>query len=472
MTRVRFAPSPTGYIHIGNARTALFNYLYAKHTGGEFCLRIEDTDRERSKPEYEEALKKDLDWLGVHWDGEVVRQSARGAIYRASLDQLKAQGDVYPCFCTPEELDSKRQRTLKEKRPPRYDGTCRKLSTEEAGEKIKEGLSFTYRFKIKDPLVEFHDLIKGKISVNLDDMVGDFVVARGDGSPIFHLAVCVDDAEMEITHVVRGEDHLSNTPRHILIFKALGKPVPQFAHMPLILGEDGKPLSKRLGDFSLKAFREKGVLPEGLLNYMALLGWSSGDDKEIFTFDELAKAFSIEKINTSPARFNSEKLRWVMHEHFGKVSDDILSQKTKPFIKSDAGSLYDEAGIKERLVFLKDSAATFEELGSRFDIVFGPAGEPELDGEALSYVKDDSFPKLLKTVKETAQNSKEKYLADINVYKEALKPLGLKGPKLFKPIRLVLTGSLHGPELKLLLPLIPRELVLRRIEKLEKKLEQ
>ena len=215
---------------------------------------------------------------------------------------------------------------MKEKRPPRYDGKCRDLSHEDQNKQVAQGVPYTYRFKIQDPLVKFQDLIKGDISVNLNDMVGDFILARQDKSPTFHLAVCVDDAEMHITHVIRGEDHLSNTPRHILIFKALGAAVPQFAHMPLILGEGGEPLSKRLGHFSIQEFRKQGTLPDGLINYLALLGWSPGTDREIFTREELIRSFSLDRVNTSPARFNREKMKWVMHEHFQKIESTNLEK--------------------------------------------------------------------------------------------------------------------------------------------------
>jgi glutamyl-tRNA synthetase len=472
MIRVRFAPSPTGFIHLGNARTALFNYFYARHTGGKFFLRIEDTDRERSKPEYETALKEDLVWLGIRWDEEPVRQSARTELYHTALDKLKEKQAVYPCFCTSETLEQKRSQALKEKRPPRYDGTCRDLSSEEIERKTKEGLPFTYRFKIQDPFVEFHDLIKGKISVNLNDMVGDFVIARQDGSPTFHLAVCVDDADMGITHVIRGEDHLSNTPRHILIFKALEKTIPNFAHMPLILGEGGQPLSKRLGDFSMQQFRSQGCPSEGVVNYMALLGWSSGDNREIFKMNDLIELFSIEQVNTSPARFNTEKFRWVLHEHFQSIPNEKLAEGTSPFISSPSKSYYEDKQIQERLIFLKDSAATYKELGDKFNIVFGCEEEPEIDEEVKRLIQEATFAQMLEILGGLVRNSNEKHLQDIKIYTEALKPIGLKGAKLFKPIRLILTGTLHGPELKLLMPLIPRDLALARIKKLEKQAEK
>jgi glutamyl-tRNA synthetase/nondiscriminating glutamyl-tRNA synthetase len=470
MNKVRFAPSPTGFLHIGNARTALFNHLFARHTKGLFLVRIEDTDKERSKPEYEKALLEDLRWLGLDWDEEPVRQSERTQIHREALKKLEAEGRVYRCFCTAQGLEKKRAEALKEKRPPRYDGTCRNIPSKEAEERAGKGEPFTYRFKISEPLVEFDDLIKGHISVDLDNMVGDFVVARQDGSPTFHLAVCVDDSEMGITHVIRGEDHLSNTPRHILIFKALGKTPPRFAHMPLILGEKGQPLSKRMGDFSIRQFRAEGAPAEGLINYLSLLGWSAGDDREILTRDELESLFAIEKVNTSPARFDAQKLRWVLHEHFQRIADSDLEKGCLPFLKS--ASSYEGRELTKRLVFLKDSSATFKGLAERFEAVFGEKTVCELDDESRKITGTPLFKEALQKIKEILERSSSEELEGLSVYTEALRPLGLKGAGLFKPLRLILTGSLHGAELKLLLPLIPRSLALRRIAKLESRIKE
>ncbi len=468
MVRVRFAPSPTGYLHVGNVRTALFNFLYARHTGGRFILRIEDTDRERSKPEYEQALQEDLKWLGIDWDEGPFRQSERTASYNEALERLKKGGHVYHCFCTPATLEGKRQAAQKEKRPPRYDGTCRNLSAAQVSESLAKGLPFTYRFKIQDPHVEFTDLIKGPISINLNDMVGDFVLARQDGSPIFHLAVCVDDVEMKITHVIRGEDHLSNTPRHILIFKALGAVPPQFAHMPLILGEDGQPLSKRLGDFSVREFRAKGYPQDGVNNYLALLGWSPGDDLEIMSRKQLQELFTIERVTASPARFNSEKFRWVLHEHFQKIAELDLVKGALPFIVEPARTLYSEIELRERLLFLRENAASLSELGHQFNVIFGPKGEVELDPDVLRLIQDPSFSSVLQAVKGSVMGFSEPDLQDVKFYVEALKPLGLKGERLYKPLRLLLTGTVHGPELKRLLPLIPKRLALEHMDRLEK----
>jgi len=469
VVRVRFAPSPTGFLHVGNVRTALFNFLYARHAGGKFILRIEDTDRERSKPEYEEALQEDLKWLGINWDEGPFRQSERTASYNTALEKLKKGGHVYHCFCSPETLEAKRQAAQKEKRPPRYDGACRNLSEAQVSENLKKGIPFTYRFKIQDPKVDFVDLIKGPISVNLHDMVGDFVIARQDGSPLFHLTVCVDDAEMKITHVIRGEDHLSNTPRHILIFKALGAELPKFAHMPLILGEDGQPLSKRLGDFSVREFRRLGYPPDGVINYLALLGWSPGDNREILSREELESLFTIERVTASPARFDSEKFRWVRHEHFQRIEPKELVAQTKKLIDSELLAYYSDEGDafwEERLLFLRENVGSYGELVKWFEMWFGfNRINKEKETEAVRNTSD--FSQILDILKSLLESSKGVLLENATVYIDAIKPLGLKGEKLYKPLRYLLTGDLHGPELKGLLPLIPRRAALERLKKIE-----
>ena len=282
MIRVRFAPSPTGYLHIGNVRTALFNYLFAQRKGGKFILRVEDTDKERTQPEYREALIEDLAWMGIRWDegpgvggeyGPYV-QSERLEIYKKYTQQLIQQGKAYACYVTEEEIEEAKRLAHLEKRPPRFDNRGRNFSKEEIEKRKARGIKPTVRFKIENPRLKVHDLIRGEVEFNLDEMVGDFVIQRADGLPTFHLAVCVDDGLMKITHVIRGEDHLSNTPKHILLLEALGFKPPQYGHLSLIHGPGGEPLSKRLESVSVREFRKRGTLPHALANYIALLGWS------------------------------------------------------------------------------------------------------------------------------------------------------------------------------------------------------
>src|SRR3989338_6849655 len=307
MIRVRFAPSPTGFLHIGNIRTSLFNYLFAKPSVGKFILRVEYTDLERSKPEYREALLEDLLWMGIRWDegpgvgGEFgpYLQSERLSIYRKYLDQLIKEGKAYYCYVTEEELEDIKRLARAEHKPPRFDNRGRNFTKGEIEKRKARGIKPTVRFKIENPVLNLHDLIRGDVEFNLDEMVGDFVIQRADGTPTFHMAVCVDDGLMKMTHVIRGEDHLSNAPKHILLLKAMGFEPPQYGHLSLIHGEGGEPLSKRLESVSVKEFRKKGILPHALANYIALLGWAPGDNREIFTWEALQQAFDLNQINKS-----------------------------------------------------------------------------------------------------------------------------------------------------------------------------
>lgn len=298
MIVTRFAPSPTGYLHLGNARTAIFSYLFARHNKGKFILRVEDTDLERSTKEYEEMLIEDLKWLGLEWD-EFYRQSDRFHIYREYAQKLVDLGYAYECFCSPEELELEREKAKQEGIPYRYSGKCRALTKEEVQAFKKEGRPYTIRFRVPDgETIVFQDLVKGHISINVDDF-GDFVIVRSDGTPTYNFVVVVDDALMGVTHVVRGEDHIPNTPKQILIYRALGFEIPQFAHLPVILGEDRSKLSKRHGAVSVRNYREEGYLPQALFNYLCLLGWSPREEgKEIFSKEELIDVFDLKYVDS------------------------------------------------------------------------------------------------------------------------------------------------------------------------------
>ncbi len=333
--RVRFAPSPTGYFHIGSARVALFNFLFAKKNKGTFVLRIEDTDKERSKKEYEKDIMRSLEWLGISWDegatpkgerGEFgpYRQSERGEIYKKYLRKLLEERKAYYCFCSKEELDKMREKQKKKKEPPRYEGNCFLLSESEKEKMKKERKDFTIRLHIPDnKKIEFNDRIRGKVEFNTKDIGGDFVIAKKDLSPLYNFACVVDDHEMNATHVIRGEDHVSNTPKQILIQEALGFSIPEFAHLPLILGTDKSKLSKRHGTVSLYGYKEKGYLPEALVNFIALLGWNPGNDEELFVMEEIINKFSLEDCQKSGAIFDMGKLNYINGYYIRKrdVSD-------------------------------------------------------------------------------------------------------------------------------------------------------
>jgi glutamyl-tRNA synthetase/nondiscriminating glutamyl-tRNA synthetase len=350
--RVRFAPSPTGYVHVGNARTELFNWLFARHQGGQFILRIEDTDAERSKPEYERQLIHDLRWFGLDWDeGPDVggphgpyRQSERQAIYAEQVEKLIAQGDAYYCFCTAEQLEAERQEELKAGRQPRYSGRCRKLAADEVSRRKSAGEPAAVRLKIAESSFFWNDRVHGPTTIS-SDVIGDPVIVRSEGLPAYNFAVVIDDHLMEITHVIRGDDHISNTPRQLAVYRALGWEPPEFAHLSTILGPDRTRLSKRHGATSMESFREMGILPEALRNYLLLLGWSASDGKtEILNTAEMIAQFSLDRITKSPAVFDPQKLSWLNGVYLVKLPDE---QKVEHFRKLVTETLTQERYITE-----------------------------------------------------------------------------------------------------------------------------
>ncbi len=465
MVRTRFAPSPTGYLHLGNARTAIFSYLFARHHGGEFILRIEDTDRERSRREYEEMLLKDLEWLGLEWDS-FYRQSERFGIYREYAERLLESGHAYPCFCTPEELERERESAQRKGVAYRYSGRCRDL-TEEERERLKgEGRAYALRFRVPDGrTVVFEDLVKGHISINVDDF-GDFVIVRSDGSPTYNFVVVVDDALMGVTHVVRGEDHIPNTPKQILIYEALGFRVPEFAHLPVILGEDRSKLSKRHGAVSVMVYREEGFLPEALFNYLCLLGWSPpGTDREIFTKEELVKLFELKDVNSAPAIFNREKLRWMNGVYIREVVDlSRLYACALPFLRSAGYDVSDEDYVKKVLERTRDAYDTLREMVDRVRPFF--VDEVEIPPDLLSRLEDmrsaEVIAAFLRKLEDADLNTPE----DVKgLAKEIQKELGVKPKEIWHTLRIAMTGSLEGVGIDILLSTLPKERVRKRLER-------
>ena len=472
MVRVRFAPSPTGFLHLGNARTALFNYIYAKHTGGKLVLRIEDTDRERSKKEYEEMLIDDLKWLGIQWDegpdvgGEYgpYRQSERTDIYQDYLEKLKESGHVYKCFCTPEELEEERKRALAEGKPPRYSGKCRNLSKEEQEELEKQGKPYVWRFRVPDgEYIVFEDLIKGTVEINVDEF-GDFVIVRSDGSPVYNFVVVVDDALMEITHVIRGEDHLSNTPKQILIYRALGFKEPKFAHLPIILGEDRSKLSKRHGAVSVRAFRDDGYVSEAMFNGLALLGWHPKKDTEVVSKEEIIEEFDIEDVHNAPAVFDRAKLKWLNGVYIREILDlDDLTKRAVPFFKN----FHYEADFdyyKKVMEVIRDSLETLIDIEERAKPFF--IDDFHYDEDAMPFLEDEKGYKVVEIfyekVKELDEIKKEDFK---KITKEIQKELKVKGKGLFMPIRVALTGKTSGVDIASLVEVIGKERVLHRLKR-------
>jgi len=472
MKKVRFAPSPTGYLHLGNARTALFNYLFSRHENATFILRIEDTDLERSKKEYEEMLMEDLKWMGIEWDeGPDVggphgsyRQSERLEIYMKYVDKLLKSGDAYYCYCTEEELEQEREKAIAEGRPYRYSGKCRNLTPEERAFYEGKGIKPVVRFKVPDKTVVFEDIIRGHVEIDTKEF-GDFVIVRQDGMPVYNFVVVIDDALMGITHVIRGEDHLSNTPKQIVIYEALGFTIPQFAHLPIILGEDRTKLSKRHGAVSVRALKDDGFISEAVFNYLSLLGWHPKEEKEILSKEEIIKQFRVEDVNKSPAIFDRTKLRWMNGVYIREILDlDDLTKRAIPFFEG-FGYKADYEFYKKVMSAIRDSIETLMEIKERAKVFF--VDEFPYTEEIVNEVKsDENVYKVVEIfynkIKNLSAITKEDFK---NITKEIQKEYGYKGKALFHPIRIALTGEASGVGLDLLVEVIGIERVKFRLER-------
>jgi glutamyl-tRNA synthetase len=456
----RFAPSPTGALHLGNARTALFNYLMARRLGGHFVLRIEDTDLERSTEEFLHQLLADLGWLGLQWDlapgageGGVVRQSRRAAIYNGYFERLEAEGHTYPCFCSAAELEVSRRSQLAAGRPPRYAGTCRDLSAEERAERRARGIAPTLRFRVPaGRTVAFEDFVRGPQQFATDD-IGDFIVRRHDGGAQFFFCNAVDDALMGITHVLRGEDHLTNTPRQILLLEALRLRMPHYGHVSLITGADGAPLSKRHGSVSVHEFRERGFLPEAIVNHLFRLGHTS-DQEGWLDLEEMPAHFRIDHLGRAPARFDETQLAHWQKEALARASTEEvmrwLGSLLPPNLSADRARNFVEL-VRHNVVLPEDAKPWV-------GVLFGDL--PPLADEDRRVLIDagrDFFQEALTAV--------DRHGADLSALSAALQSAtGKKGAALYKPLRLALTGRTHGPELAPLLKLLPVDTVRRRLE--------
>lgn len=459
----RFAPSPTGYLHLGNARTAIFSYLFARHHRGKFILRVEDTDRERSTKEFEEMLLEDLKWLGIEWD-EFYRQSERFDIYREYAEKLVQSGHAYPCFCTVEELEEERKRAEEKGVPYRYSGKCRALSKEEVEEFKRQGKPYTIRFRVPDGrVVVFEDLIKGHIAINVDDF-GDFVIVRSDGTPTYNFVVVVDDALMGVTHVIRGEDHIPNTPKQILIYEALRFEIPKFAHLPVILGEDRSKLSKRHGAVSVKNYREEGYMPEALFNFLCLLGWSPPEEgREIFSKEELIELFTLEGVNSAPAVFNKEKLRWMNGVYIREVlSLDRLVEEFMPFLER-AGYRADKEYVKRVLQRTRDSFDTLLEGVERLRPFF--AESLSYSEEAMAVLENQHSRDVLELFLQKVQEGQLNSQKVKEIAKEIQRELNLKAKDVWHALRASLTGELEGVGVDILCDVMPKEKVVERVIK-------
>jgi glutamyl-tRNA synthetase len=466
--RVRFAPSPTGFLHVGNVRTALFNWLFAQYHQGTFLLRIEDTDAERSQPEYEKQLLKDLRWLGLEWNEGIelggdygpYRQSDRYGIYQEYAQKLLDEDRAYPCFCTEEELEEIRQKQLEQNQTPLYSGKCRNLPEAEQEALRKSGAASTLRLRVRPGTVGFDDLVFGRLDIGTDQ-ISDPILLRSDGSPTYNFCCVIDDVRMRISHVIRGEGHLSNTHRQILIYEALDAVLPQFAHLSTIVGPDGQKLSKRHGATSIQDFQSKGYLPEALGNYLALLGWSPSEDgKEMMTLEEISREFNLTRIQKSPATFDSKKLDWMNRSYIGRTPDDILVDLAKGFF-IDAGLIPSSPGpevlawLQQAVAILKMRIDHLDQLPAEAAVLYGldPAA-PQIDAEAREILGTGEgksvAAEFTRLMDESPDITPESYREMVFKVKDTTRQ---KGRTLFHSIRAVLTGCGSGPELEKLIPL-------------------
>ena len=471
--RVRFAPSPTGDLHVGNARTALFNYLFARHHGGSFILRIEDTDAARTSKDFENRILEDLAWLAIDWDegpgagGEKgpYHQRERLDLYKHYLKKLIRDDRVYPCYCTEEELEAERTELVFRRMAPRYLGKCRNLTDSERKTLASQGREAAYRFRVGTGDIAFTDLIRGAMKFDAE-AIGDFIIVRSNGIPAYNFAVVVDDHLMDVSHVIRGEDHLSNTALQLLLYQALGFAPPRFAHHALILGKDRAKLSKRHGAVAVREFRAKGVLPEVLLNYLALLGSSFSSGREICTRGEMVASFSLDRAGKSGAVFDEDKLKWLNGTYIRQGDLSRLTEQLLPFMRA-AG--YHDVGLCERgwlkrvVDAVRGDLTLLSEIGDQMDVFFddrfafsGDAKRLLMDDEALSVVQA-----LRETLARLPAGANEDYGRIITAVKQKT---GLAGKKLFLPIRAAVTGRIKGPELDKVFAILSPESLKRRVE--------
>lgn len=465
MVRVRFAPSPTGHLHIGGARTALFNYLYARHNNGRFILRIEDTDKSRSTEEYIEAIIDGMKWLKFDWDEGPYRQTDRFDVYRDYADKLLREGKAYYCYCSLGELEKRRQEALAHGKTPKYDGRCRDI--ERAQEFKSSKVQGVIRFKMpQEGETVVDDLIRGRI-VFENNQLDDLIILRSDGTPTYNFTVVVDDVDMNITHVIRGDDHLNNTPKQIHIYKALGYELPLFAHLPMILGSDKTRLSKRHGATSVMAYKEMGYLPDALVNYLVRLGWSYGD-QEIFTRDELIRYFSFENVGKSSAVFNPDKLLWLNGHYMINSSPEKLAELVMPFLIKDGVVLKDQRidmkWLAKAVTTLKERAKTLVELAKslRYYIV----EYVEYDEKAkVKFLNDKSLP-YLRELKKSLELLSDFSATELEkAFKTIIEKHNIKLGTLAQPVRVAMTGGTESPGIFEVLEVVGKEKTLKRLEK-------
>jgi glutamyl-tRNA synthetase len=459
--RVRFAPSPTGHLHIGGARTALFNWLYARHNNGVFILRIEDTDRTRSTDEHIEAIITGMKWLGLDWDEGPFRQTDRFDVYRNYVDRLLRDGKAYRCYCSAEDLEERRKLALALGKTPKYDGRCRNLK------EPVPGAVPAVRFKMpQEGQTIVDDLIRGPVTFD-NNQLDDFIILRSDGTPTYNFTVVVDDVDMKITHIIRGDDHLNNTPKQIHIYKAFGHEIPRFAHLPMILGPDKSRLSKRHGATSVMAYFEMGYLPDALVNYLVRLGWSYGD-QEVFSRDELITHFSFENVGKAAAVFNPEKLLWLNSQYIIHSSTERLVEQVRPFLIREKivteGQDIDSEWLGRAINTLKERAKTLKELTN--SLRYYIAEEVHYDEKAREKFLNEKSRILLIELKERLASIPDFSHKELEkTFKEIIENHGIKLGALAQPVRVAMTGGTESPGIFDVLEIIGKEKALRRLEK-------
>jgi glutamyl-tRNA synthetase len=469
MHRLRFAPSPTGYLHVGGARTALFNWLFVKRYGGQFLLRVEDTDRARSTEASTRAIFEGLEWLGLDWDEDVVYQGANLERHRADAQRLLDRGAAYRCFCTPDEIDARRREAEAAGDAFKYDRRCDRLAADEVARRMAAGMPFVLRFRVPDGTTSWNDLVHGEITFPNKD-IEDFVVLRSDATPIYNMAVVSDDIAMHITLVMRGDDHISNTPKQIMLYEALGASLPQFAHLPMIHGLDGKKLSKRHGATAVGDYRHLGILPQAMLNFLALLGWSPGNDIEVMTVPQMIELFSVDGLSKKAAIFDPKKLEWMNGQHLALLTSEALAPLVIAAV-IEAGLATPEQLEAKRswllalIELLKVRSRTIDDIVRQATPYIADQVTYDPDAVAKQWKDRDTTASLLSSVRNT--------LASVEAWEpplmeEALRThaeqRGMGAGKLFQPLRVALTGVTVSPGIFDVLALLGRERALARID--------
>lgn len=471
MTRVRFAPSPTGYLHVGGLRTALFNYLYAANTGGKSILRIEDTDQNRKVEGAQENLISSLKWAGIEFDegphvggefGPYV-QSERLDIYRKHVDKLLEKKNAYYCFCTEETLRTMREEQMARKEDPKYDGRCKRLSEEEISNNLKDNVPHVVRMKIDESRQEYliKDIVRGDVTFNASQ-IDDQVLLKSDGYPTYHLANVVDDHLMEISHVIRGEEWLPSTPKHVQLYEYFGWEPPKFAHLPLLLNSDRSKLSKRQGDVATEDYKNKGFLPEALINFVALLGWNTSDDQEIFSKDELKEKFSLERVGRAGAVFDIDKLNWMNQQYIKQVEPAALLTMLKPYLSEEASNV-DQTKLLKMIQTVKDYLTVLPDINRNLDLFLNE--NPLLsDQSLLEIANNETSQQVYNSFAEIVESESDLTSENFGkVMKQVQKSTGIKGKNLWGAMRIALTLMEHGPDLSAVVDIFGKERCLKMV---------